>query len=48
MDAAGVEAVYQQFKTAVIEWSIQRRYMTLETLAGLGENPTVSLPAVAS
>jgi putative transposase len=29
------------------EWSIQRRYMTLETLASVGENPTVSLPAVA-
>ncbi len=30
------------------EWSLQRRYLTLETLANLGENPTISLPAVAS
>jgi putative transposase len=30
------------------EWALQRRYMTLETLADLGENPNVSLPAVAS
>lgn len=29
------------------EWSIQRRYMTLETLASVGENAAVSLPAVA-
>jgi putative transposase len=29
------------------EWALQRRYMTLETLADLGENPNVSLPAVA-
>ena len=30
------------------EWALQRRDMTLETLAGLGENPHLSLPAVAS
>ncbi len=30
------------------EWALQRRYMTLETLAVLGENPNVSLPAVAA
>ena len=30
------------------EWSLQRRYMTLETLADLGENPHLSLPAVAN
>jgi transposase-like protein len=30
------------------EWSLQRRYMTLETLADLGDNPNISLPAVAS
>jgi len=29
------------------EWALQRRYMTLETLADLGENPNISLPAVA-
>jgi putative transposase len=30
------------------EWAIQRRYMTLETLATVGDNPSVSLPAVAN
>jgi transposase-like protein len=30
------------------EWAIQRRYMTLETLASVGDNPAVSLPAVAN
>ena len=30
------------------EWALQRRYMTLETLAELGDNPNVSLPAVAA
>jgi transposase-like protein len=30
------------------EWALQRRYMTRETLANLGENPHVSLPALAS
>lgn len=30
------------------EWALQRRYLTLETLANLGENPHISLPAVAS
>ena len=30
------------------EWSVQRgRYMTLETIAPLSDNPIVSLPAVA-
>jgi chaperonin cofactor prefoldin len=29
------------------EGALQSRYMTLETLADLGENPNVSLPAVA-
>ena len=29
------------------EWTIQRRYLTLETLAAVGDNPTVSLSAVA-
>ncbi len=28
------------------EWALQRRYMTLETLAEVGDNPTVSLSAV--
>ena len=30
------------------EWSIQRRYMSLETLATLGENSEVRLPAIAN
>lgn len=30
------------------EWALQRRYMTLETLAAVGDNPNVSLPAVAA
>ena len=28
------------------EWSVQRRYMSLETLRGNGDNDLVSLPAV--
>ncbi len=28
------------------EWALQRRYMTLETLAVVGDNPTISLSAV--
>jgi putative transposase len=30
------------------EWALQRRYKTLETLADVGDNSTVSLPAVAA
>jgi len=30
------------------EWAIQRRYMSLETLATLGENGDVRLPATAN
>ncbi|HAF53764.1 MAG TPA: IS256 family transposase, partial [Thauera sp.] len=30
------------------EWALQRRYMTLETLAEVGDNSNVSLPAVAA
>jgi putative transposase len=29
------------------EWVPQRRYMTLETLAEVGDNPNISLSAVA-
>ena len=29
------------------EWSIQRRYMSLETLVPLSDTPPVSLPPVA-
>jgi putative transposase len=32
-----------------IKWAVQRgRYMTLETLAGLSDDPIVKLPAVAA
>ena len=30
------------------EWTVARRYMSLETLARVNDNPNVSLPAVAS
>jgi hypothetical protein len=31
------------------EWAVQRaRYLTLETIASLGDNPLVSLPALAT
>ena len=31
------------------EWAVRRvRYMTLETIAPLSDDPTVSLPAIAS
>ena len=30
------------------EWALQRRYMTLETLAEVGDNPNVSLSALAA
>lgn len=30
------------------EWALQRRYMTPETLAAVGDNPNISLPAVAA
>ena len=31
------------------EWAVQRaRYMTLETIAAIGDDPVISLPAVAS
>ena len=30
------------------EWALQRRSMTLETLAEVGDNPIVSLSAVAA
>jgi len=31
------------------EWAVQRtRYMTLETIAPLGDDPTVSLPTLAA
>ena len=30
------------------EWTVARRYMSLETLARVTDNPTVRLPAVAT
>ena len=30
------------------EWAVQRRYMSLETIAALGDNPAVKLPAIAA
>ena len=30
------------------EWAVQRRYMSLETLAPVSDDPTISLPAVAA
>ena len=30
------------------EWATQRRYMTLETLAPISDDPNVSLPSVAA
>ena len=29
------------------EWAVQRRYMTLETLGSMSDNPSVSLPVIA-
>jgi hypothetical protein len=32
-----------------IKWAVQRaRYMTLETIAPMSDNPSISLPAMAS
>ena len=30
------------------EWSVSRRYMTLETIGTLSDNPRISLPALAA
>jgi len=30
------------------EWTVARRYMSLETLARVNDNPNIRLPAVAS
>ena len=30
------------------EWAVARRYISLETLARVTDNPTIRLPAVAS
>jgi putative transposase len=30
------------------EWAVQRRYMSLQTLGAISDNPTVSLPAIAA
>jgi putative transposase len=31
-----------------IKWSVSRRYMTLETIGTLSDNPRISLPALAA
>jgi hypothetical protein len=31
-----------------IKWSVSRRYMTLETIGALSDNPRISLPALAA
>jgi hypothetical protein len=30
------------------KWSVSRRYMTLETIGTLSDNPCISLPALAA
>jgi putative transposase len=47
-DAAIVRLVGALLLEQNDEWTIQRRYMSLETLAGLGENRAVRLPAIAA
>jgi putative transposase len=47
-DAAIVRLVGALLLEQNDEWAIQRRYMSLETLAGLGENRAVRLPAIAA
>ncbi|WP_172403266.1 hypothetical protein [Ensifer aridi] len=43
-------AIFAEEKGAVhaIKWAVQRaRYMTLETMASMSDDPQISLPAVA-
>jgi putative transposase len=47
-DAAIVRLVGALLLEQNDEWAIQRRYMSLETLAGLGENRALRLPAIAA
>jgi putative transposase len=53
-ELAGIEAAAGGLLGAILlekndEWAVQRaRYMTLETIAPLSDDPTVSLPAIAS
>lgn len=47
-DAAIVRLVGALLLEQNDEWAIQRRYMSLETLAGLGDNRAVRLPAIAA
>ena len=48
MSVADVEAPLERLGGAR-EWAVQRaRYMTLETIAPLRDDPLVSLPAVAA
>ena len=44
-DIIGIRILLEQHD----EWAVQRaRYMTLETMAGLSDDPFVKLPAVAA
>ena len=47
-DAAIVRLVGALMLETNDEWAVARRYMSLETLARVTDNPTVRLPAVAS
>lgn len=47
-DAAIVRLVGALLLEQNDEWAIQRRYVTLETLATIGENPDIRLPAIAT
>ena len=55
-DVAGIfpneAAIYRLVGALLLEqndeWALQRRYMTLETLAEVGDNPNVSLSALAA
>lgn len=47
-DAAIIRLVCALMLEQNDEWTVCRRYMTLEGLAALSHNPTISLPAVAT
>ncbi len=47
-DAAIIRLVVALMLETNDEWVVARRYMSLETLARVTDNPTVRLPAVAA